>query len=157
MHVLRLGPADAALARSAVALLVEVFEEPDAEPLPDGWLDALLGRPDVLVLAAVGPDGRTPLGCLTAHALPLTRRPAPEVLVYDVAVAPQARRRGAGRALLDGARDWARSLRAAAVVVPADDEDVEAHAFYRACGGTGSPVTFWTWDGDEEGDGAGGA
>ena len=32
------------------------------------------------------------------------------------------------------------------VFVPADDEDQEAIEFYRAVGGTPSPVTFFTFD-----------
>lgn len=142
----RLTTADRQLARTLFALMAEVFEE-DRPPLSDDYLNGLLARGDFWVIAALI-DGQ-PVGGLTAHTLPMTRAEVSELFVYDVAVHEDYQRQGIGRALMSAARDGARDAGIREVIVPADDEDVHALDFYRAIGGTPTPVTLFVFSDDD--------
>ena len=147
VRVRRLGAGDRTCARALFALMAEVFDEPGA-PLGDGYLDALLARPDFWAVAAVaaGADGADEvLGGVTAHALPMTRAETWELFLYDVAVRADWQRRGVGRRLLAALRAEAASTGIRVAFVPADDEDDHALEFYRALGGDPSPVTIFTF------------
>jgi ribosomal protein S18 acetylase RimI-like enzyme len=54
--------------------------------------------------------------------------------VYQMWVAPNHRRRGVGRALLDAAVDWARSVGASALVLHVTSGNSEAARLYEAAG-----------------------
>lgn len=56
------------------------------------------------------------------------------LMVDHIAVAPQARRRGQGRALLAAARALARDLQAGEILLDTWEANKEAHAFFRAEG-----------------------
>ncbi|MCX7287398.1 MAG: N-acetyltransferase [Rhodobacterales bacterium] len=56
------------------------------------------------------------------------------LLVDHIAVAPEARRQGHGRALLGAARDLAQDLRADEILLDTWEANHEAHAFFRAEG-----------------------
>jgi aminoglycoside 3-N-acetyltransferase I len=143
MRTVRLGQEDVALARTTFAMMDAVFET-GGERLGDTYLRRLLGREDFWALAAVV-DG-VPVGGVTAHVLPMTRAESSELLVYDVAVRADWRRRGVGRALLRHLlrAGTAPGRRVDAVFVLADDEDAHALDFYRALGGVPEPVTSFT-------------
>ena len=143
MLIRRLVPGDRELARTTFAMMADVFEE-RRRPLPDDYVDALLGRADFWAIAAVDDDG--PVGGITAHVLPMTRSPSRELFVYDVAVREDRQRRGIGRAMLvelcaQAAREWI-----ANVFVAVADEDVHATDFYRGVGGAEAPVTLFSFD-----------
>jgi aminoglycoside 3-N-acetyltransferase I len=92
-------------------------------------------------------EGRTIVGGVTGHVLPMTRSRSSELFIYDLAVRPDCQRRGVGRALVAAIRESAASAGAHTSFVAADDEDRHALAFYRAIGGDGAPVTMFTFDG----------
>lgn len=140
--VKRLGTADLTIASATLQLMAEVFEEP-CEPLRESYLRRLLGREDFWLLAAL--DGDRPVGGLTAWALPLTRVESREMFVYDLAVHPTNQRRGIGRMLVHEVRRLAVAQGILVAWVPADNEDEHAIEFYRALGGTASPVTIFTF------------
>lgn len=56
------------------------------------------------------------------------------LMVDHIAVAPEARRQGQGRALLQAARQLARDLRADEIMLDTWAANTEAHAFFRAAG-----------------------
>ncbi|MGH7437353.1 MAG: GNAT family N-acetyltransferase [Polyangiaceae bacterium] len=143
MKTVRLGPADAALARTMFAMMAAVFSEPTGV-LSDEYIAHLLGRADFWALAAI--EGDEVVGGLTAHTLPMTRAEGSEVFLYDLAVRPDRQRTGIGRSLVARLREGAAACGADNVFVPADDEDDHAIEFYRALGGSPSPVTIFTFE-----------
>jgi len=138
----RLKAADRDLARALFALMAEVFEE-GCEPLSDGYLDRLLGRPEFWALAAL--DGEEIIGGLTAHVLPMTSAETSELFIYDVAVRRDRQRSGVGRRLIADLRDQAAAAGIEVLFVPADNDDTHALGFYRALGGVAAPVTLFTF------------
>lgn len=122
--------------------MAEVFGE-DSAPLGDGYVDRLLSDDSFWALAAfAGPDV---VGGLTAHSLPMTRRPSSELFIYDLAVHPGHRRQGVGRHLLQELRSAAAQLGITEVFVAADNDDEHALDFYRAEGAVSSPVTIFSF------------
>jgi aminoglycoside 3-N-acetyltransferase I len=107
-------------------------------------LGGLLASEAFLLLAAF--DGERVVGGLTAHVLPMTRTMTSELFVYDLAVSTAHHRRGIGRALVHHAHQWAAERGIGTLFVPVDAEDDEAIAFYRAIGGSGSPVELFVFE-----------
>lgn len=60
--------------------------------------------------------------------------------IYYLAVAPERRRAGLGRALMAAAEDWLRTRRAPKVQLMVRDGNDDAIAFYRAIGFAEQPV-----------------
>jgi aminoglycoside 3-N-acetyltransferase I len=147
MRAKRLTSGDRELARRLFVLMAEVFAE-DHEPLGDGYVDRLLRREDFWAIAAFTDDDDL-IGGITAHTLPMTRAEASEIFIYDIAVRGDHQRKGVGRLLLTLLRREAAGIGIQDVFVPADDDDVHALDFYRALGGVPSPVTFFTFSGQE--------
>lgn len=56
------------------------------------------------------------------------------LMIDQIAVAPEARRQGHGRALLDAARRLARDLKADEILLDTWEANTAAHAFFRANG-----------------------
>jgi ribosomal protein S18 acetylase RimI-like enzyme len=56
------------------------------------------------------------------------------LMIEQIAVAPEARRQGHGRALLDAARALARDLAVDEILLDTWEANHEAHAFFRAAG-----------------------
>lgn len=140
MIVERLGAGDVARARAAFVMMHDVFEA-DPEPLSDDYLAGLLGDPRFW--AIVASDGESPVGCITAHELAMTRHERTELFVYDLAVRVDHQRRGVGRRLVQTLVASAAEHGIDVVFVPADDEDAHALAFYASLGGRPAPVTMF--------------
>jgi aminoglycoside 3-N-acetyltransferase I len=145
MLIRRLECGDEDLARETFAMMRSVFDEGVAD-LGAAYIATLLTRPDFWAMAAF--EGGEVVGGLTAHALPMTRSPAAELFIYDLAVRADRQRRGIGRALVLATLDRTKAEGLRVAFVPADDEDAHAIAFYRAIGGRASPVTFFTFGDD---------
>jgi ribosomal protein S18 acetylase RimI-like enzyme len=64
------------------------------------------------------------------------------VMVDHIAVAPEVRRQGQGRALLQAARDLARDLQADEIMLDTWEANHDAHAFFRANGFTPRRMLF---------------
>ncbi len=77
-------------------------------------------------------DDTTIVGSLACILLPLDTDEGHEMLLYDIGVHHEWRRRGIGRALLQEMHRWMREHGVAEVWVLADNPT--AVAFYRACG-----------------------
>jgi aminoglycoside 3-N-acetyltransferase I len=143
IDVRRLGAGDTTLARETLMLMADVFEEPHGS-LSDAYVDTLLARTDLWVLAAL--ENGTPIGGITGHALPMTRDESSEMFIYDLAVHPNHQRKGVGRALVEMLRVQAAAVGITVAFVPADNEDTHALDFYRAIGGAAAPVTIFTFE-----------
>lgn len=64
------------------------------------------------------------------------------LMIDHIAVAPEARRQGQGRALLQAARQLARDLEADEIMLDTWEANTEAHAFFRANGFTPRRMLF---------------
>jgi GNAT superfamily N-acetyltransferase len=93
----------------------------------------LLGPDPLAVLRVAELDGAV-VGFATAHRLYDSIRAAPCLMLNDLYVAPAARRRGAGRALMAHLAAIARDWDAACLWWGVDQGDDEARAFYAALG-----------------------
>ena len=139
----RLRSGDRTMARETFTVMADVFEA-DSTHLSDSYIDGLLARPDLWVIAAII-DGRV-VGGLTAHTLPMTVFEGAEVFLYDIAVSAGFQRRGVGRLLMESLLHGARALDIKTVFVPADNEDTHALDFYRSLNGSPLAVTMFDFD-----------
>ena len=99
---------DADHARAAIA---QAIEEPECAVLVAAHRGDLLGL------------------CTAYHNLNSVRF-GPRCWVEDLAVSPQHRSQGVGKALLDAARDWARDRGATHLELDSGDARADAHRFY---------------------------
>ena len=139
----RLTRKDVPQAQATLQLMHAVFEEPSSL-LSDAYVRTLLERADFWLLGAF--MGEQPVGGLTAHVLPMTRRESRELFIYDLAVHAEHQRRGIGRALVETLRVLGSAEGIDVTFVPADNEDDHALAFYEALGGEAAPVTIFTFE-----------
>ncbi len=128
------------LASNAFRMMHEVFDE-GGTPLSDDYVARLLADPRFHAFVAVEAD--EPVGCITAHDLPMTRHERDESFVYDLAVPDDHRRRGIGRLLVEALVADAARRGIDVVFVPADNDDDHALAFYASLGGRPAPVTMF--------------
>jgi ribosomal protein S18 acetylase RimI-like enzyme len=98
-----------------------------------GRFEALAGSPNDVLLVAEK-DG-TVIGYIQAHKAWVLASGF-RVEIAGLVVAADARRTGAGRALVAAAEDWAREVGAVSVVVRSNVKRVESHLFYPALGYT---------------------
>lgn len=138
--VRRLVPGDELLAHQTFKVMREAFEEP-ASVLSDSYVERLLSDADFWAFSAT--LAGSVIGGVTGHALPMTMSASSEIFLYDLAVAADYQRLGAGRMLVDALCRAAADVGIQTVFVPADNDDNHALDFYRSIGGTPSPVTFF--------------
>ena len=98
---------------------------------PDGAraaLTAAIEDPEAAVLVA---EHRGDLvGLCTAYLDMNSVRYGPRCWVEDLAVSPDHRSQGVGKALLDSAKDWARERGATHLELDSGDDRLDAHRFY---------------------------
>jgi len=123
--------------------MAEVFQT-ERSDLSDSYVDGLLARPGMWVIAAT--VAGEVVGGLTAHTLAMTTYEGSEMFLYDIAVLGDFHRRGVGRSLVDTLLAGARATGIETVFVPAEDDDVHALDFYRALGGVPAAVTMFDFD-----------
>jgi GNAT superfamily N-acetyltransferase len=76
-----------------------------------------------------------PVGTYTFFVLPLlAHNGAPEAIVEDVAVHPEAQGQGIGRHMMEHARSLAREAGCYKLALSSNQKRVEAHAFYERIG-----------------------
>ncbi|MCR5884817.1 GNAT family N-acetyltransferase [Rhizobacter sp. J219] len=76
-----------------------------------------------------------PIGTYTLFVLPLLAHSgAPEAIVEDVAVHPEAQGQGIGRRMMEHARALAREAGCYKLALSSNQKRVEAHAFYERLG-----------------------
>jgi ribosomal protein S18 acetylase RimI-like enzyme len=109
------------------------FPDPDPAALA-AWFAERLADPACTAFLAGDPATGYALCTLQTRA-PSAFSPGYRRLMIDqIAVAPDARRQGQGRALLHAARGLARDLGADEILLDTWEANTEAHAFFRANG-----------------------
>lgn len=121
-----------------VPALVQAYEWLFAAPgrRPDGWnpetaasrLEALLGLGSGTVLVTEDEHGFT--GLCTIYLDILSVRYGQRAWIEDLAVHPERRSAGIGKALLDAAKDWARERGADHLELDSAFTRPDAHRFY---------------------------
>lgn len=91
----------------------------------------LLGRDDVRVLLALGPE---PVGFSYLTARPTPYYDGPLAQLEELYVTPELRDQGIGTALIEHSLDWARDLGAGEMHINVDEVDVDARRFYERHG-----------------------
>jgi ribosomal protein S18 acetylase RimI-like enzyme len=109
------------------------FPNPDPQALT-AWFADRLADPATTVFLAGDPPLGYALCQLQARDLSLFSPPVRRLLVDHIAVAPEARRQGHGRALLTAARALARDLATDEILLDTWAANADAHAFFRAEG-----------------------
>jgi ribosomal protein S18 acetylase RimI-like enzyme len=145
---IRIRPADLADARDADSILVLLNSyavEPvgGGKPLPrdvrERLVPALRDIPRALVLLAFADDA--PIGIAVCFVGFSTFRARPLLNIHDLAVLPQFRGKGAGRALLQAAEDHARRQGCCRLTLEVLESNSGAQALYRRFGFDGSTVS----------------
>ena len=131
----RLTRADVAPMRALLATFGEAFDEVETyrgAPPRDAYLERLLGRDDLFVLAAA--QESEVIGGLVAYELQKLERECSEIYIYDLAVAAAHRRRGVATALILELERIAAARGAYVIFVQADLGDKPAIALYTKMG-----------------------
>jgi GNAT superfamily N-acetyltransferase len=125
--------------RDAVGDLIDAYaRDPhgSGRGLPDDVLERLVpglaAHPTTVVFVAF--DDETPAGVAVCFRGFSTFAARPLLNVHDLAVRPEDRRRGIGRALLEHAAAHARALGCVKLTLEVREENTVARALYRACG-----------------------
>jgi len=100
------------------------------DPLTDEQAATYLGDPTVLFWVAE--DGGDVVGFLSCNVMPYRAQPARELMLYEIGVHRDHRRRGIGRALVGEMTAWMDANGIAEVWLGADNSGAEQ--FYLACG-----------------------
>ncbi|MBP0463786.1 GNAT family N-acetyltransferase [Roseomonas sp. PWR1] len=121
-----------------VADLINAINSLDGETPPVPMTGAIVARdlfgPTPRALLLVAADGARLAGFVTGNLIYDAARAAPAMMVLDLYVRPECRRRGAARALMAALAARARSDGAGCLWWGVDQGDDEATAFYNAIG-----------------------
>ena len=133
MVVRRLGPGD----ESVLPVLAQDDADFDLEggpgrrtPLAVASARTYLADSHVLHWTAWA--GKDVVGSLVCHVLRMRKKPARELLLYEIGIRSAWRRRGVGRRLISTMTDWMRAEGIVTAWVLADNPGAER--FYEACG-----------------------
>lgn len=88
-------------------------------------------------------EGDDPLGLVALRRAPALHRALPIATITVLVVHAGARRRGAGRCMIEHATKWARENGCCSVGLTTRISRTEAHAFYRAVGFESKSVGFY--------------
>jgi ribosomal-protein-alanine N-acetyltransferase len=116
------GPAPAGPERAALLADIHATAFPPAEAWDEGAIATLLAMPGTAALL-LGRDG-----------MAMLRVAADEAEILTLAVRPESRRRGAGRALLAAALEAAAAAGAARMLLEVAEDNAAARALYAAAG-----------------------
>jgi aminoglycoside 3-N-acetyltransferase I len=128
-------PADLPLMKGMLEVFGEAFAEPDTyggHPPGNAYLEALLGKPHFIALAALAGD--KVVGALAAYVLEKFEQARSEVYIYDLAVAEAHRRKGVATGLIRELQQIARERGAYVIFVQADHGDDPAIRLYESLG-----------------------
>lgn len=135
-RIVKIGQGDAAPVLEAAHL----FDNPPVSRLVDEFL-----RRDGHHLLIAYVEGE-PAGFVTGVEVTHPDK-AVEMLIYELGVAAEHRRRGIGRALVESMRELARDMGCRGMWVALEPDDEPATATYRAAGaGPIEPAAIMSWD-----------
>lgn len=109
------------------------FPNPDPDALT-AWFVDRLAEPACTAFLAGDPATGYALCQLQTRERSIFSPGYRRLMVDHIAVAPEARRQGQGRALLQAARQLARDLQADEILLDTWEANTDAHAFFRANG-----------------------
>ena len=109
------------------------FPNPDPDAMT-AWFDDRLADPACTAFLAGDPATGYALCQLQTRERSIFSPGYRRLMVDHIAVAPEARRQGQGRALLQAARQLARDLQADEILLDTWEANTDAHAFFRANG-----------------------
>lgn len=109
------------------------FPNPDPDAMT-AWFDDRLADPACTAFLAGDPATGYALCQLQTRERSIFSPGYRRLMVDHIAVAPEARRQGQGRALLQAARQLARDLQADEILLDTWEANTNAHAFFRANG-----------------------
>jgi ribosomal protein S18 acetylase RimI-like enzyme len=136
MEGLRIVPGEKRLVDSGAELF-------DHAPTQE-WTEKFLMSEGHQLLFAVGDEG-TPVGFVTGVELTHPDK-GTEMFLYELAIHPDHRSRGVGRALVGALADLARERGCYGMWVLTDDDNAAALAVYRAAGaGPPEPSVMLSW------------
>jgi len=133
--IVRLGVDDLAIARAALDLFGEVFDDRatySGNQPDDAWLSEMLGSVDFIL--TVARDGEATVGALAAYVLRKFEQPRKEIYIYDLGVTESRRREGIATALIGEVQRIAAEIGAWVIFVQADYGDDPAVALYTKLG-----------------------
>jgi ribosomal protein S18 acetylase RimI-like enzyme len=125
--IVRVSGERAELAHQAM----RINDTESADPDPAAIAEFLADRDCFLIVAV---ENGVVVGTLDGYALRQPHLRRPQFLLYEIDVAVEHRRRGIGRALVDGFADEARKRDAEVIWVLTHRSNAAAVALYRACG-----------------------
>jgi aminoglycoside 3-N-acetyltransferase I len=126
---------EVALLRQLIEVFGEAFDDRETyrgAPPSDAYLEALLARPEFIVVVAMH-AGEVVAG-LAAYELTKFERERREIYIYDLAVDHRHRRRGIATGVINELRRVAASRRAYVIFVQADPGDMPAIRLYESLG-----------------------
>ena len=135
--------------RTLTAAYEWLFAAPGIRPA-DWSLDVAARRLEAAIAddrstVLVADDNETVVGFATVYLDIVSVRFGQRAWVEDLAVAPQRRSSGIGKALLDAAKTWARDQAAARLELESGAARIDAHRFYEREGPDGWSRCFrWT-------------
>ena len=117
------------------------FPAPDPAAMTRHFADRL-ADPGCVAFLAGDPATGYALCQLQTRDLSLFSPPVRRLMVDQIAVAPESRRQGQGRALLQAARALARDWAVDEILLDTWEANHDAHAFFRAAGFTPRRMLF---------------
>lgn len=119
----------------------DVFEMKNFESPHKEHLQELLAKDDFFVFVAVS-EGEI-IGGLTAYSLTQYYSEDPLVYIYDIAVLKKYQRKGIGKKLILGIKDYCTEIGVEEIFVQAEDADEHALDFYKSTGALSTKVTHF--------------
>ncbi len=144
--VRRLTPADACLASQAIRTLKSGRRHVEAKALdPNGMARWLANPANVLIVAC---ENHNCVGFALGYLLDRIDEPRPMVCFYEIVVAPDCRKLGIGRQLVEEMKQVARISHAVKMWVQTTPDNIAAQTLYQSAGGipcdTPDHVYSWT-------------
>lgn len=109
----------------------------ERDPLPEAsraYLQARLENQESVIFLALAPDGRAAFGFTQLYPTFASLDLAPSFVLYDLYVAPAARRQGIARALMSRAHQYAAAAGATTVMLDTAVDNQAAQKLYEEMG-----------------------
>lgn len=132
ISIRRAGPSDADLIAPLFDAYRGFYDRPSDVPLAQRFLTDRLTRGQSVVLLAT--DGEVPCGFTQLYPLFSSLRCRPIWILSDLFVAPERRKHGVGRRLMEAAHAFAKEQGAAAIELDTAHTNTPAQALYESLG-----------------------
>lgn len=144
MHVQRLRPDDAVLAKHVIAKFKSSIDKKVTRCLSETYISNFLSKEENILLVAL--EQNKPIGFALAYSIERVDRAQEMILFYEIEVDQKHRGKGAGKALISALKDICREKSIMKMWVYTDKSNVAAMQLYKSTGGVmsehGDEVTF---------------